>query len=479
MLPPSSRGLAKSNVGRKKMNAASVGNLNDLIDSQKVRTSTIVFLAIVTLAMVGDGFDLAAIGLVAPELVKEWHIAPAQLAPVFTAGLVGMFIGAPLLGYVGDHIGRKKTILIALCIYGVLSLVTMAASSLVHFQILRFLTGIGLGGMIPNILALTAELAPKRLRGTFTIISLFGVPAGIALPGWVAALLVPSYGWPVLLLIGGLLPLFIAALGLLILPESLKFLVQRGGHDEDVRRIARTLRPDLPIGSQTTFSVGPSEIDLSSRSPKKLFEGALAIITPAMWIALAANQMTNFFTLSWLPTLLQSTGLSTAQAGINSSLFSTGGLVGGLVLIFVIDRLGALPIIVLFLLGIPLVASIGTPGLSLMSIGMLIAGAGFCVTGNNFGINSAMVLIYPTSVRSMGAGWAQAVGRLGSLAAPIIGGILLGVHLPVQKLYFVPAFSLFIGAIASGIMVLFCVRRFGGFRLDESAVPAPATTMSR
>ena len=461
------------------MDTASVVNLNELIDGRTVRASTIVFLAVVTLAMVADGFDLSAIGLVAPELVKEWHIAPAQLAPVFTAGLVGMFIGAPLLGYVGDHIGRKKAILVALCIYGGLTLVTMAANSLLQFGILRFLTGIGLGGMFPNILALTAEMAPKRLRGTFTIISLFGVPAGIALPGWVAAFLVPTYGWPVLLLIGGLLPLAIAALGLVILPESLKFLAQRGGHDDDIRRIARNIRPDLAIGSQTTFSVGSGAADLASSSPKKLFEGALAIITPAMWIALAANQMTNFFTLSWLPTLLQSQGLSTAQAGINSSLFSTGGLVGGLVLTLVIDRLGALPIIVFFLLGIPLVASIGTPGLSLMSIGMLIAGAGFCVTGNNFGINSAMVMIYPTSVRSMGAGWAQAVGRLGSLAAPIIGGILLGMHLPVQKLYFVPAFSLFIGAISSGIMVLFCVRRFGGFRLDESAVPATATTMAR
>jgi AAHS family 4-hydroxybenzoate transporter-like MFS transporter len=458
------------------MDSASVVNLNDLIDGRTVRASTIVFLAIVTLAMVGDGFDLAAIGLVAPELVKAWHIAPAQLAPVFTAGLVGMFIGAPLLGYVGDRFGRKKAILIALCIYGALSLVTMAASSLVQFEILRFLTGIGLGGMIPNILALTAEMAPKRLRGTFTIISLFGVPAGIALPGWVAALLVPSHGWPVLLLVGGLLPLGTAALGLFILPESLKFLVQRGGRDYDVRRLARDIRPDLPIGSQTSFCVGSNAAEVPGASPKKLFEGALAIITPAMWIALAANQMTNFFTLSWLPTLLQSAGLSTAQAGINSSLFSMGGIVGGLALILVIDRLGALPIVVLFLLGIPLVASIGTPGLSLTSIGMLIACAGFCVTGNNFGINSAMVMIYPTSVRSMGAGWAQAVGRLGALAAPIIGGGLLGMHLPAQELYFVPAFSLLIGAIASGIMVMSCVRRFGGYRLDESAVAAASTT---
>jgi AAHS family 4-hydroxybenzoate transporter-like MFS transporter len=171
--------------------------------------------------------------------------------------------------------------------------------------------------------------------------------------------------------------------------------------------------------------------------------------------------------------------LSTAQAGINSSLFSTDGLLGGSVLTLVMDRLGALQIVVFFLLGIPFVASIGMPVLSLTSIGMLIACAGFCVTGNNFGINSATAMIYPTPVRSTGAGWAQAVGRLGSLTAPIIGGVLLGMHLPPQELYFAPAFSLLIGAIASGVMVLYCVRHFGGYRLDESAVAAASTTMLR
>ena len=182
-------------------------DLNDFIDGRVVRTSTIAFLTVATLAMLGDGFDLAAMGLVGPELVKNWHIAPAQLAPIFTAGLVGMF-GAPLLGFAGDHLGRKTMILVSLCIYGLLTLVSMWASSVFQFEVLRFLTGIGLGGMIPNVLALTAESAPKRLRGTFTIISLFGVPAGVALPGWVAAFLVPAYGWPVLLLVRkGLCPL--------------------------------------------------------------------------------------------------------------------------------------------------------------------------------------------------------------------------------------------------------------------------------
>jgi AAHS family 4-hydroxybenzoate transporter-like MFS transporter len=455
-----------------------VVNLNELIDSQRVRKPLIIFLVIATLAMVADGFDLSAIGFVVPELVKSWQVPPAQFAPVFTAGIVGLLCGAPLLGYAGDRLGRKKAIIIGLCIYGGFSLITMMASSLNEFIALRFLTGIGLGGMIPNVLALTAEMAPKRLRGMFTVIVLFGVPAGIALPGWVAALVVPHYGWPVLLLIGSVLPLAIAVVAFFVLNESLKFLVQRGDRNEEARRLTRILRPDLSIAADTRFSTDVAPVFHGGGSPAKLFKEGLAIITPALWLAIAANQLTNFFALSWLPTLLQSSGMTTAQAGISASMFSVGGLAGGLVLTFLIDKIGALPTVVLFAIGAPLVALIGVPGIPPLLLGATIAGAGFCVIGNNFAINAAMVLIYPTPIRSTGAGWAQAAGRVGSLGAPIIGGILLGMHLPTQELYLVPAGALIVGALSAGLLVAMCARRFRSYRLDDIAAASTATTAS-
>lgn len=150
-------------------------------------------------------------------------------------------------------------------------------------------------------------------------------------------------------------------------------------------------------------------------------------------------------------------------------MFSMGGLVGGLVLTFIIDRFGALPVVVLFLLGAPAVAAIGFPGESPMALGAIIAAAGFCVTGNNFGMNAIIGMIYPTPIRSMGTGWAQACGRIGALAAQIVGGVLLGMHLPTQELYLVPAVALVVGAVAAGVLVLLCVRRFGGYRVDEAA----------
>ena len=449
------------------MSDASVIDLNTVIDGQKVRWSTVVFLAIATLTMVSDGFDLSAIGYVGPELVKAWHVSPSQLVPMFSAGIVGLLVGAPILGFLGDRFGRKKAIVVSLCFFGAMSLAAMAATSLPEFVVLRFLTGIGLGGLFPNTIALTAELAPKRLRGRFVVIVNFGVPAGISLPGFVAAGLVPAYGWPVLLLVGGLLPLAAAVLVLFLLPESLKFLAERGRREEEVRRLARALRPDLRIGPATRLTSVAQSPAAASGSPARLFAGSLAIITPMLWIALAANQMVNFFSLSWLPTLLQAAGSTTAQAGVAASMFSVGGLAGGLFLTFLVDRFGVIPLVLLFVAGVPLVAAIGTAGLDPVMFRLIVAGAGFCVTGINFGMSATLGTIYPTPVRSMGTGWGQAAGRVGSLAAPLVGGYLLAMHLPMQELLMAPAITLGLGAVACIVLAILCVRRFGGTRLDE------------
>ncbi len=455
------------------MGELEVVRLDELVDGQKIRFPAILYLVIAVLVLASDGFDMSAIGYVAPELVKEWHISPAALAPVFLAGILGLFLGAPILGTIGDRIGRRKAILIGLCLFGGVTLATMMASTPQHFIILRFITGLGLGGVIPNVTALTAEIAPKRFRGSFIVIVAFGVAAGIALAGGVAAGFVQQFGWPVLLLVGGCLPLSVAAISYFLLPESIKYLAARPDRQEEVRRIARRLRPDLEIGNSTRFEVPTSRQPLSVGSPKGLFAHGLWAITPLLWIALAANQMTNFFVMTWLPTLLQQTGASISSAGISGSMFSLGGMVGGVILLFLIDRFGVIPLVVFFVLGAPLIAAIGISGLSPTEQRLIIGGAGFCVTGVNLGLTAALGMVYPTPIRSMGAGWAQAAGRLGALVAPAVGGALLGLHFSVQKLLLAPAASLVIGALACMTLLVLCIRRFQSYTLNEFAATAP------
>lgn len=442
-------------------------DVSEVIDGQKVGVRALLFLALGILVLVSDGYDLAAIGYVAPELVKEWHIAPSALVNVFSAGIFGLLLGAPLFGFVGDRFGRRKAILLGLCLFGAMSLITMAATSLPQFVALRFLTGLGLGGVIPNVLALTSENAPKRFRGMFIVIVGFGQAACLALPGLVAAGLVPRFGWPVLLLVGGILPIAMAAIGYYALPESLKYLARQGDRLRETRYLAGVLRPDLGIGDTTRFAVGSNVREGGRGSIRGLFAGGLATITPLVWITYAAGQMANFFTLTWLPILLQSMGASTAQAGFSASLFGIGGLVGGICLSFVADRLGALPVAILAFLAAPLIFIIGLPGLSIGEQELVIAAAGFCITGISFGMSVVVGTVYPTAVRAAGIGWGQAAGRAGALVAPIVGGTLLAMNFPTWQLLMAPMFVLVVGGIASTIFTVVFARRFGGYGLRE------------
>lgn len=440
-------------------------DLDELIDSQKNLRRLAPIICVAVLALLCDGFDLAAMGYIVPELVKEWQLAPAQFVSAFSAGIVGMMVGGPLLGLLGDRLGRRKVIVLGLGAIGLATLATMAAQTVQHLIVLRFLTGVGLGGVIPNVGALIAELTPRHVRGRTLVFVTLGMPLGIALPGLVAGMLLPLFGWPALLLVGGLMPLAVAMLALAIVPESPKFLLTQGRQSGAVRNIVQRLRPDVSISDNTTFSVRRQET--VGGSARQLFAGSLVVVTPLLWICQAANQMANFFSLTWLPTLLQSAGATTAQAGTHSSLFALGGLGAGVVLIFAIDRLGVVPLVVMFVLGVPLVSAMASSDLGPVLHGAVIAGAGLCVTGINFGLVALLAIFYPTSIRSLGTGWTQAAGRVGGLAAPVVGGYLLNRNIPISQLTLAPTILLAVGAVSAIVLAWLCFRQFGGTRIAE------------
>ena len=189
-----------------------------------------------------------------------------------------------------------------------------------------------------------------------------------------------------------------------------------------------------------------------------------------LWICQGTNQMANFFSLTWLPTLLQASGASTASAGATAPLFSLGGLVSSVLLLFVIDSMGVLPLIAMFFVGVPLVASMATTALLPGLHALVIAGAGFCVTGIQSGLTALLGLVYPTRVRSVGTGATQAAGRLGGLAAPIVGGLLLGMHIPLRQLPYAPAIVLLVGGVACVVLTMACRREFGSYKVAEFSI---------
>jgi AAHS family 4-hydroxybenzoate transporter-like MFS transporter len=417
-----------------------------LVDDRRLNWFSVRLVIFAFLIVVSDGYDINTVSFIAPQLIREWHITdPSALGTVFSASLVGIFFGSLIFGYLGDRHGRKLTIILSLLVYGVFTWAAVLCTSIDEFIAVRFLTGIGLGALFPNIIALVAEFAPRRLRATMIIVMFTGVSFGGASPGPVAAWLVPQHGWPILFAIGGVFPILVALASIAGLPESVKYLTVKGKR-EKVMRLLAAMRDDLVFAADTRFVI-EGEQQEAGFSPRALFKGRLALITPLLWALFIINLMGYFFLISWTPTLLAAANLPPTQVAFANSVFQLGGILGGWSICRPMDRHGAKPLVVLFVLGVPVIGAIGflsTVSSSLMLVFVLLAG--FCVLGIQFGINALSGMIYPTSIRSNGSGWAFAVGRLGSIAGPKIGGWLIAMHLAIASLYVLAAIPFLLGA---------------------------------
>jgi AAHS family 4-hydroxybenzoate transporter-like MFS transporter len=444
------------------------------VDEQKVGAFHVKLLILSFFIVLFDGYDIGAAAFAAPSWIKAWGIERPALAPVLAASLLGILFGAPILGFIGDLFGRKKAIIASCLVFGGFTWIGAWANSLEAMWYLRFLAGIGIGGLLPNLIALNAEFAPRRFRATMIILMFTGITFGGSVPGAAAAWLVPQYGWPILFWIGGIAPIAMALVALVALPESIKYLtVQRRW--PQVARILAAMQAGVAVGPDTRFVLA-DEQHATRFSPKLLFSDGLGAITPLLWALFVLNLMGFYFLASWNPTLLASANVSESLAAIGTALFQIGGTIGGLTLSRPIDRKGFMPVTILFALAVPVIASVGYVGkLSPVLLMLVLLLGGFCVLGLQFGLNAASAMIYPTAVRSNGSGWAFGIGRFGSVAGPYIGGYLIAQRVPIEQLYLLAAIPFAIGAVVCFVLTRLYFARFQGYGLGQrEAMERPA-----
>jgi AAHS family 4-hydroxybenzoate transporter-like MFS transporter len=200
-----------------------------------------------------------------------------------------------------------------------------------------------------------------------------------------------------------------------------------------------------------------------------IFRGSFARITPLLWVCFASALMANFFLNSWLPLIFEGNGLTAKQSGIATSLYHSGGTIGGLLVSLALGRFGFTVIALLFVCASLAIAAIGLPGLSYAEMVSAVALSGFCTLGAQFGNNAASGLLYPTAFRSSGVGWALGIGRFGSIVGPLVGGLFVGMKVPAQQFFVFAAMPMVAGLIASICVARLCYRRLGGVHLDEIA----------
>jgi MFS transporter, AAHS family, 4-hydroxybenzoate transporter len=403
-----------------------------LIETQKANAYRISILLWATLVMGIEGYDMQVVGFAAPAIIKAWRVNRALFGPIFGWGLFGYMLGATVLSNLADRVGRKKLIVGGGLLFGAFTLAAAYSTSVTELLVLRFIAGLGLGCSIPSAIALSAEYAPARGRATAISVIFIGYNIGSAVGGFIAAKTIPAFGWPSVFYIGGLAPIVLSLVLIFALPESVRFLALRPDRQDRVAAIVSKLAPGQKFAPGTQFFL--REENQRGLPVTHLFTDGRAMMTSLLWLAYISSLLGHAFLTNWLPTILESSGKSLARADIAGGLLQAGGGAGCLVVGWLLDRYGISSIAMGFALTAPLVVLFGVVGGSDLMLWTLTFLTGICLLGGQVGLNALSGSLYPTYIRSTGAGWAFGVGRIGSILGPVIGGFLIN-RMPPSSLF--------------------------------------------
>ncbi|MGE8558889.1 MFS transporter [Acinetobacter sp.] len=402
--------------------------IKEVIDQKISSYQWMVILLCFTIALF-DGFDTQAIAFTAPALLAHFNLQPGVLAPILTAGIVGMTVGAMLLGLLGDKLGRRKTLLFCTAIFSTATLFTAFVSNIEQIFILRVIAGLGMGGATPVLLALAAEYSPQRFKGTVTTGVLLALPAGAMFGGLLAAKMLPLVGWQGIYMIGGALPLVLLIVLYFVLPESLEYMAQKNSASNiaAIQKILNKISPKTVSFTQADL-ITANPTDQNKAKLSILFQNGLARTTAGVWGTYFFNWIAWFMLLSWLPTILKQAGLAPEQAPYASVTVNAAFIVFAIPLAYWLPKLNTAKILT-FMLFTGLAVVIGL-GLLIETqqwgyIFALIALAGFGIGGQQLALNYLVVAAYPTQVRATATGWAIGMGRMGAIIGSAIGGIIL------------------------------------------------------
>ncbi len=417
------------------MSATTTIDVSAAIERQKLNGFLVRLVAISWIITFFDGFDQNVISFAAPTIAPMYHLTRPMMGNVFAIGLVGTMLGGFLFGWIGDRFGRRPAVIVATLLFAIMTLDFALVGSYGGFLAMRLAVGIGTGGMLPLSWALNIEYAPKRWRSSIVTVVMLGYSAGISLGGPIAVWLIPRFGWQSVFLFGGFLSLLAAIALIAQLPESIRFMVAAQKDGKAIADILRHIAPDRVIPHSARFAMSDEDRLAKHFSPRLLFGGTLRWITPMLWVAYIFSSMAVFFLATWTPLVFEALSYSRPEAAAAGSITAIAGALGGLALMRFTDTFGAIAVAAMPALAIPLLLLGGFADVGHGGFMVLIGLIAFALIGGHFGLHSIAGIFYPSAWRGNGAGWATSVAKVGSIAGPFLGGLILATSLPVRHIF--------------------------------------------
>ena len=440
-------------------------NVTKWCDQLKFNRFHGLVLLLAGLTLIFDGYDSQIIAYVMPQVMKEWGLTPLQAGSIASYGFAGLMVGAAGFGMMADRVGRKMTLILALMMFSLFSGVAYWAPSFKTFCVLRFLAGLGMGGAMPLTITLVSEYAPAKIRAKAVTAMFGGFTFGWAVAALVAMLVIPVFGWRLVLLFGFLPILFLPVLKF-VLPESIRFLAGKGRFDEAIHEMRRIEKAaGVPAINWTSDSFAAPVVQ-SGGSIRQLFSPRLSVMTILIWLTYFFNLLIVYGLATWLPSLLVKSGFSLVKSYSYGLIQAMGASLGGFLLGWMMDRFGRKSALVLtYILGGVAVWAFGavTSNAALYVCG---AATGVFIIGGQIAQHVVSGEIYPTHIRSTGVGWALTVGRFGSIVGPLLGGGLQMAGFSFGQYFIVFSIPCFICAV----LVMFYRVNVKGEGLETVAV---------
>lgn len=438
-------------------------DVHQLADTARFNRFHALILFWCALIIIFDGYDLAVAGIALPSIMKEMGVTATSAGFMVSSALFGMMFGAILLGTVADRIGRRRAIAICIALFSVFTAAAGLTSDPVSFSVTRFLAGLGIGGVMPIVVAQMTEYSPRKLRGTLVTLMFSGYSVGGMLAALLGKGLIESYGWQSVFLAAGL-PVLLIPLVLRALPESMPYLI-RTGQTDALQSVVSRLVPSHRPQAGDVFTLAAD--DKAGSAPiRRLFQDGRGVSTAMFWVAFFMCLFMVYALSSWLAKLMAGAGYSLGSALTFVLVLNFGAMLGAIGGGWLADRLPIKHVLIgMYALAAMSITLLGYP-MPTAALFVVVGLAGASTIGTQIVTYAYAGQFYPMAVRGTGIGWASGVGRSGAILAPIVIGVLVGMSLPLQQNFMAMAIP---AVIAAGAVSMINHRRSASAQAEVAA----------